>query len=54
MPPITHFVSYIWYKKNPNQSYLRIWGCRDIVKLSGNKRKKLDERGLESIFIGYA
>ena len=36
----------LWYKKKPNLSYLKVWGCQG--------RKKLGERGLECIFIGYA
>ena len=42
----------MWCNENPNQIYLRFWGSREIVKLSGNKRKKLRERGLKRIFIG--
>ena len=33
-------------KKKPNLSYLKVWGCKAIVRLSGNKRKKLGERGI--------
>ena len=44
----------LWYKRKPNLSYLKVWGCRAIVRLPGNKRKKLDKRGIEFIFIGYA
>jgi len=44
----------LWYKKKPNLSYLKVWGCRAIVRVPGNKKKKLGERGLECIFIGYA
>lgn len=43
----------LWYKKKPNQIYLRVWDCRAIVILPGNKRKKIGERFLESIFISY-
>ena len=44
----------LWYKKKPNLSYLKVWGCRAIVRVLGQKRNKLGERGLECIFIGYA
>ena len=44
----------LWYKRKPNVSYLKVWGCTAIVRLPGNKRKKLGERGIECIFIGYA
>ena len=35
-----------------NLTYLRVWGCRAIVRVPNNKRKKVGERGLESIFVG--
>ena len=44
----------LWYKRKPNLSYLRVWGCRAIVRVPGNKRKKLGERGFDCIFVGYA
>ena len=33
----------LWYKRKPNLSYLKVWGCRVIVRLPDNKRKKLGE-----------
>jgi len=44
----------VWYKRKPNLSHLKVWGCRAIVKVPEPKRKKLGERGVECIFIGYA
>ncbi|KAH9726106.1 hypothetical protein KPL70_008133 [Citrus sinensis] len=44
----------LWKKKKPNLSYLRVWGCRAIVRLPEPKIKKLGERGIECIFLGYA
>ena len=44
----------LWKKRKPNLSYLRVWGCRAIVKVPEPKRKKLGERGIECIFLGYA
>ena len=46
--------SELWYKRKPNLNYLRVWGCRAIVRVRGNKRKKLGERGFDCIFVGYA
>ena len=43
----------LWYKRKPNLSYLRVWGCRAVVKLTNPKRKTLGERGIDCIFIGY-
>ena len=44
----------LWYKIKPNLSYFKVWGCRAIVRLPDNERKKLGERGIGCIFIGYA
>jgi len=43
----------LWNKRKPNLNYLRVWGCRAVVKIPEPKRKKLGERGVECIFIGY-
>ncbi|GKE41266.1 zinc finger, CCHC-type containing protein [Tanacetum coccineum] len=34
----------LWYKKRPNLSYLRVWGCRVVVRLPDPKRKTVGER----------
>ena len=44
----------LWCKKPPNLSYLKVWGCRAVVRLTDPKRKTLGERGIDCIFIGYA
>nr|GEZ63522.1 zinc finger, CCHC-type [Tanacetum cinerariifolium] len=44
----------LWNKKKPNLNYLRLWGCRVVVRLPDPKQKTLGERGIECIFIGYA
>ncbi|GJV82354.1 zinc finger, CCHC-type containing protein [Tanacetum coccineum] len=44
----------LWTKKKPNLNYLRVWGCRAVVKLPDPKLKTLGERGIECIFVGYA
>ncbi|CAM8988449.1 unnamed protein product [Rhodiola kirilowii] len=44
----------LWHKKKPNLNYLRVWGCRAIVRLPALKIKYLGERGVDCIFIGYA
>nr|KAJ0192903.1 hypothetical protein LSAT_V11C800431030 [Lactuca sativa] len=43
----------LWCKKVPNLSYLKIWGCRAVVRLTEPKRKTLGEIGIDCIFIGY-
>ena len=44
----------LWHKKAPNLSFLKVWGCRAVVRLTEPKRKTLGERGIDCIFIGYA
>ncbi|GJV38490.1 zinc finger, CCHC-type containing protein [Tanacetum coccineum] len=44
----------LWTKKKPNMNYLRVWGCRAVVRLLDQKLKTLGERGIECIFVGYA
>ncbi|GKD68324.1 zinc finger, CCHC-type containing protein [Tanacetum coccineum] len=44
----------LWTKRKPNLNYLRVWGCRAVVRLLDPKLKTLGERGIECIFIGYA
>nr|GEU73229.1 zinc finger, CCHC-type [Tanacetum cinerariifolium] len=43
-----------WTKKKPNLNYLRVWGCRAVVRLPNLKLKTLGEKGIECIFVGYA
>nr|KAJ0220107.1 hypothetical protein LSAT_V11C200064520 [Lactuca sativa] len=49
-----HTLYELWCKKVPNLSYLKVWGCRAVVRLTEPKRKTLGERGIDCIFIGYA
>jgi hypothetical protein len=44
----------LWYKKRPNLNFLRVWGCRAVVRLPDPKRKTLGEKGVACIFVGYA
>ncbi|GJX38523.1 zinc finger, CCHC-type containing protein [Tanacetum coccineum] len=43
----------LWTKRKPNLNYLRVWGCRAVVRLPDSKLKTLGERGIECIFVGY-
>nr|GEZ70385.1 zinc finger, CCHC-type [Tanacetum cinerariifolium] len=43
----------LWTKRKQNLNYLKVWGCRAVVRLPDPKLKTLDERGIECIFIGY-
>ncbi|GJX60854.1 reverse transcriptase domain-containing protein [Tanacetum coccineum] len=44
----------VWYKKRPNLTFLRVWGCQAVVRLLDLKRKTLGEKGIDCIFVGYA
>ncbi|GKE75293.1 hypothetical protein Tco_1537334 [Tanacetum coccineum] len=43
----------LWTKRKPNLNYLRVWGCRAVVRLPDLKLKTFGERGIECIFVGY-
>ncbi|GJQ95991.1 hypothetical protein Tco_0007130, partial [Tanacetum coccineum] len=34
-------------------NYLRVWGCKVVVRLPDTKLKTLGERGIECIFVEY-
>nr|GEU79653.1 hypothetical protein [Tanacetum cinerariifolium] len=40
--------------KKSNLNYLRVWGCKEVVRLPDPNLKTLGERGIECIFVGYA
>ncbi|GJR77094.1 zinc finger, CCHC-type containing protein [Tanacetum coccineum] len=44
----------LWTKRKPNLNYLRVWGCKEVVRLPDPKLKTLGERGIKCIFVGYA
>nr|KAJ0187373.1 hypothetical protein LSAT_V11C900477740 [Lactuca sativa] len=44
----------LWCKMVPTLSYLKVYGCRAVVRLTEPKRKTVGERGVDCIFIGYA
>ncbi|GJR36907.1 retrotransposon protein, putative, ty1-copia subclass [Tanacetum coccineum] len=41
----------LWYGKVPNLSYLKVWGCKALVKR--DTPDKLEQRSVKCIFIGY-
>ncbi|GJT42629.1 retrotransposon protein, putative, ty1-copia subclass [Tanacetum coccineum] len=41
----------IWHGKAPKLSYLRVWGCEELVKRDAPD--KLDPRSIKCIFVGY-
>ena len=42
-----------WYKRKPDVSHLRVWGCLAYVHVQKDKRKKLESHMEKCIFIGY-
>jgi hypothetical protein len=42
-----------WEKKQVNLSYLRTWGCLAKVNVPINKKRKLEPKTVDCIFIGY-
>lgn len=44
----------IWSEKSVDLSIFRIFGCRAMVKVPDGTRKKLDNKSIECIFVGYA
>ncbi|GJS31749.1 zinc finger, CCHC-type containing protein [Tanacetum coccineum] len=44
----------LWTKRKPNLNYLRVWGCKEVVRLFDPKLKALGERGIKCIFVRYA
>ncbi|GKD08287.1 zinc finger, CCHC-type containing protein [Tanacetum coccineum] len=44
----------LWTKRKPNLNYLRVWGCKALVRVPDPNLKTLGERGIECIFVGYA
>nr|GEW68070.1 zinc finger, CCHC-type [Tanacetum cinerariifolium] len=43
-----------WTKRKLNLDYLRVWGCRAVIRLPNPKLKNLGKRGIKCIFVGYA
>ena len=43
----------LWYRKQPDISHLRVFSCLAYVHVLKIKRKKLDPKSKEMIFVGY-
>ena len=44
----------VWFKRKPNISNLKVFGCNAYVHIPKEKRQKLDAKSSKCIFIGYA
>lgn len=43
----------LWSNKKPNLTFMRIFGCTAMVHVPKEKRRKLDVKSIECIFVGY-
>jgi hypothetical protein len=43
----------LWKKRKLNLNYFKMWGCRAIVRLPKPKIRKLGQKPIECIFLGY-
>jgi hypothetical protein len=43
-----------WIGRKPSLSYLRTWGCLAKVNVPVNKKRKLDSKIVDCVFLGYA
>lgn len=44
----------IWTERIPNVRHLKVYGCLAYARLPNQERRKLDDRTIEYIFVGYA
>ena len=51
LPQITPYEG--WYKRKPDVSHLRVWGCTAYVYVQKDKRKSLEPHMEKCVFIGY-
>ena len=42
-----------WYKRKPDISHLRVFGCRVFLHIPDDKRRKLDPKATEGMMMGY-
>ena len=42
-----------WHNEKPNVSHFKVFGCKAFVHVPDQKRKKLDKKSMQCIFVGY-
>lgn len=42
----------LWFKKKPDVSQLKVFGCLVFVHVPKEKRKKLDPKAIEAMMVG--
>lgn len=45
---------YLWSNREPDLNTLKVFGCTAFAHIPSQKRKKLDDKGVECIFVGYS
>lgn len=45
---------WLWSNREPDLNTLRVFGCIAFAHVPNQKRKKLDDKGIECIFVGYS
>jgi hypothetical protein len=43
----------IWFGEKPDLSHLKVFGTQVFIHIPDEKRKKLDEKSIEGILVGY-
>ena len=43
----------IWFGEKPDLSHLKVFGIQVFIHIPDEKRKKLDEKSIEGILVGY-
>lgn len=43
----------LWFKKRPDISHLKVFGCLVFLHVPDEKRKKLDPKAVEAMMVGY-
>lgn len=44
----------MWFDRKSDVSMLKVFGCTAIAHVPSQKRRKLDDKGMECILVGYA
>ena len=42
-----------WFGVKPDVEHLRVFGCKVYVHIPDEKRRKLDAKAVEGVFVGY-
>ncbi len=43
----------LWFKRKPDISHLKVFGCLVFVHVPDEKRRKLDSKAVEAMMVGY-